>query len=468
MNAMTETKNPLTAFAQWCAATPNSWSKVATDRAHDAFIDTLAVMVPGALEDVSKTVAGLAAKWGQGACHAVGFKAGFSAPMAALVNGTSAHALDFDDNFDPAKAHASAVIIPALLAVGEENNATYAQMLDAYIVGLQIMGLTGQGVNPFHRSRGWHATATIGTVGAAAGCARLMKLKPEQAAHAISLSTSLAGGFMSQFGTMTKPLHAGLAAAGAVQATQFAEAGITAGSETLHGPQGMGTLMVGPDVADLRALMADKDEYGQKVTFRTSDIGSPLHIEKYGLKPKRFPNCGSIHRALDGLLELREKYGFDSTVVKKVFIRAPAAHLRNLMYDKPASPTEARFSLEYSLAVGLYSGTVGVADYEMDAIKRPEIWALMPLIHKEYIDKLESDFPTQIHVTLASGETISTEVDMPVGSSAQPFTAKQLWQKFDTCTKPFLSQTQHKKVTALLKTEKPESISVQELMTLLI
>ncbi|MBV1900445.1 MAG: MmgE/PrpD family protein [Kordiimonadaceae bacterium] len=428
-----DTNNPLHAFAIWTAGTGRDWSDLAITRAHNALIDTVAVMIPGAQEPVTQKVFTVAQKWGPGTCNAAGFTAGLSAPMAALVNGTAAHALDFDDNFDPAKAHASAVLVPALLALADENNLSGDALLDAYIVGLQITGLVGQGVNPFHRNRGWHATATVGTVGAAAGCARLMGLNAEKTAHAISLSTSLAGGFMSQFGTMTKPLHAGFAAAGAVQAAQLAGAGITAGSETLHGDKGMGTLMVGPDVEELRAVMADKDEHGQKVTFRTDNIGTPLHIERYGLKVKRFPNCASLHRALDGLLELKETHGITAEDVEKILVRAPASHLRNLMYERPTTVMEAKFSLEYGLAVALKCGNATLSDYRNSAVHRPEITDLLPLIERDYVEKLETDFPTEVHIFLKSGKKVQSKVDMPVGSSPNPLSLAQLWDKFAAC-----------------------------------
>ncbi|UTW58510.1 MmgE/PrpD family protein [Kordiimonas sp. SCSIO 12603] len=459
-------QNPLHAFALWTSTADRKWSDLALDRARDAITDTVAVMIPGATEPVTKTVQKLAQKWGKGSISTVGFKDGLSAPMAALVNGTAAHALDFDDNFDPAKAHASAVLVPALLAVADEIDANGQDLLDAYIVGLQIIGLVGQGVNPYHRSRGWHATATVGAVGSAAGCARLMGLDPEKTAHTISLATSMAGGFMSQFGTMTKPLHAGLAAAGAVQAAQFAEAGITAGSETLHGEKGMGTLMVGPDVEELRAFMADKDEHGQKVKFRTESIGEPLHIEKYGLKLKRFPNCGSVHRSLDGLLELRSKHGFKETDVENIFVRAPAAHLRNLMYERPTNSMEAKFSLEYGLAVGLLTGNAGLADYLDEVVERPEVTALLPLVKKEYVEKLESDFPTEVHVTLKSGEKVSTKVDMPVGSSANPLSNAQLWEKFQACVNGLLSEQQFGAIRHELEATR-DSMKVRSLTGLL-
>ena len=460
----TDTINPLLAFADWTANTSDAWSDLALTRARDAFLDVVSVCIPGAQEDVTKTVLGVAASWGQGPCTVIGHTQKLSAPMAAMVNGTAAHALDFDDNFDPAKAHATAVLAPALLAVAEARDISGERLLDAYIVGLQIMGRVGQGVNPFHRSRGWHATATLGCVGTAAGCARLIGLDADRTAHAISLSTSLAGGFMSQFGTMTKPLHAGLAAAGAVQAAELAEAGITAGKDTLHAPNGMGTLMVGQDVAELRDFMKDRDEYGQKVDFPVRDIGKPLMIEKYGLKVKRFPNCGSVHRSLDALLELRETHDLCADDVTDIFVRAPAAHLRNLMYDRPKNSMEAKFSLEYGLAVGLLKGSAGLGDYAEEVITAdPVVNKLLPLVRKEYVEKLESDFPTEVHLTLKGGSVVSTSVKMPVGSSSAPLSEEQLIQKFDACAANTITPAQGDRIKTSIMAL-PHGGSVKELM----
>ena len=192
-NIKTGSANPLHAFAEWASGVDNRWSELAVNRTINAFTDVIAVMVPGAHEAVCGKVWSLAKSWGLGKCSAVGFEAGLSAPMAAMVNGTSAHALDFDDNFDPAKAHATAVLAPALLALAEQRDLNGKQLIDAYIVGLQIIGRVGQGVNPFHRNRGWHATATVGAVGSAAGCARLLGLNAVETAHAISIATSMCG-----------------------------------------------------------------------------------------------------------------------------------------------------------------------------------------------------------------------------------------------------------------------------------
>ena len=245
--------NPVLAYGAWLAETPDAWPDEALESAHRQFIDVLGVTIPGAVEPATLAVLETVRNWGAGPATAILQAARLAPPWAALVNGTAAHALDFDDNFDPAKAHATAVLAPAILAVAEAEGASGRQCLDAYIAGLQILGRAGQGVNPAHRNRGWHATATVGAIGAAAACARLLSLDTQTAAHAISISTSMAAGFMSQFGTMTmKLLHAGLAAKAGVMAASLARAGIDAGKDTLDGQTGMNRLMVGPDYEQLR------------------------------------------------------------------------------------------------------------------------------------------------------------------------------------------------------------------------
>ena len=124
------------------------------------------------------------------------------------------------------------------------------------------------------------------------------------AAYAVSIATSMAAGFMSQFGTMTKPLHAGLAAKSGVIAASLARAGIDAGLDTLDGPTGMNRLMVGPDYEQLRDTLTHV-EHGQNLRFETASIGEPLLILSSGFRVKRFPNCGSAHRAMDGAFSLK-------------------------------------------------------------------------------------------------------------------------------------------------------------------
>src|SRR3954468_1909624 len=314
--------NPVLAYGNWLATTPADWPETAWQAARRAFVDTIAVAVPGATEPVTRKVFETVRPWGEGSSTVILQSACLPAPWAALVNGTAAHALDYDDNFDPAKAHASAVLVPAILALGEQQAADGRSCLDAYIAGLQILGRVGQGVNPAHRNRGWHATATVGAIGAAAACARLLKLDAMRSAFAISIATSVAAGFMSQFGTMTKPVHAGLAAKSGLLAASLARAGIDAGLDTLDGPNGMQRLMVGPDYQALRDGLTHV-EHGQNLRFETEGVGEPLLILASGLKQKRFPNCGSAHRAMDGLAELVARHGFTAAEIAAIDVRAP-------------------------------------------------------------------------------------------------------------------------------------------------
>ena len=425
--------NPVLAYGAWLADTPAAWPDEAWRAAQRAFIDIVAVTVPGAAEPVSRKVFGTVRSWGEGTSTAIGQGGRLPAPWAALVNGTAAHALDFDDNFDPAKAHATAVLAPSILALGEQEGASGRDCLDAYIAGLQILGRVGQGVNPAHRNRGWHATATVGAIGAAAACARLLKLDTHRAAYAVSIATSMAGGFMSQFGTMTKPLHAGLAAKSGVLAASLARAGIDAGLDTLDGPTAMNRLMVGPDYEQLRDTLTHV-EHGQNLRFETARVGEPLLLLSSGLKLKRFPNCGSAHRAMDGLVALKQGHGFGAGEVEAVNVRAPVTHLNNLMYKAPMDALQAKFSLEYALACLLVTGNCTLADFSDAAAMRPEIRALYPRIHRHPVDKAEGEFPTEVEILLKDGQRFEIAVPWPAGSLAAPFTDAQLWAKFDGCT----------------------------------
>jgi 2-methylcitrate dehydratase PrpD len=430
--------NPVLAYGAWLAETPDAWPEAARASAARQFIDILACIVPGAAEPVTRLVFDTVAPWGAGPSVAILQGARLAAPWAALVNGTAAHALDFDDNFDPAKAHATAVLVPAILALAEQEGASGAACLDAYVAGLQIFGRVGQGLNPVHRNRGWHATATIGAIGAAAACARLLGLGAREAAFALSIATSMAAGSMAQFGTMTKPLHAGLAAKAGVMAASLARAGVDAGLATLDGPTGLNRLMVGPDYEQLRDTLGHV-EHGQNLRFETAAVGEPLLLLSSGLKLKRFPNCGSAHRAMDGLAALIDAHGFAPADIAEIHVRAPVTHLNNLMYTVPEDALQAKFSLEYALACIAIAGRCTLADFTDAAAARPAWRAFAARVHRHPIDKAEGEFPTEIEVRLADGRSFEIAVPWPAGSLAAPFTEAQLWAKFDGCTAPLLA-----------------------------
>ncbi len=429
--------NPLLAYGAWLANTADDWPADAIAAARNAFVDTLGVSIPGAAEAVTRKVFATVRPWGEGPCTVIGAAVRLAAPWAALVNGTAAHALDFDDNFDPPKAHASAVLVPAILAFAEQEQSSGRACLDAYIAGLQIMGRVGQGVNPAHRNRGWHATGTVGAIGAAAACARLLRLPAREAAFALSIATSMAGGFMSQFGTSTKPLHAGLAAKAGIMAASLARAGVDAGLGTLDGPIGMNRLMVGPDLEELRANLTHID-HGQTLRFETESVGEPLLILSSGLKVKRFPNCGSAHRAMDGLLALIERHGFTARDIAEVRVSAPASHLANLMYEDPQDPAQAKFSLEYACTLIALNSRCALADFAGETVTSPQLRAFFPRIRRIPVDMGEGEFPTRVEVLLNDGSAYAIEVEMPVGSLAAPLSEAQYAAKFGECAAPWI------------------------------
>lgn len=431
-------KNPLESFGAWTADVSDSWPADALEWAHREFIDVIAVMIPGAAEPATRYAFDAVRQWGQGPCAVVGQRNRLSAPWAALVNGTAGHALDFDDNFDPPKAHATTVLAPAILALAEQENLSGAACLDAYIVGLQIMGRVGQGVNPTHRNRGWHATATVGVIGAAAACARLLQLDAHASAQALSAATSMSAGFMSQFGTMMKPVHAGLAAKGGIMAATFAQVGITAGMDTLDGRTGMNRLMVGPDYEELRDTITHV-EHGQNLRYEVDSVGAPLLITEHKFRVKRFPTCGAIHRAMDGMLDLRTQHGFTASDVTSVDLYMPRVHFNNVMYTDPQDALQAKFSAEYAVGCVLARGDCTLADFRPEAVMGEDVRRLFPLIHRHPVDKLEGEFPTEVHVTLKDGRMVKAVVDMPLGSKKAPFSDAQYWAKFDACCDGFLS-----------------------------
>jgi len=444
MNTDSTGINVVEAYGNWVASCPSDWSDAALDSAHRQLIDTIAVMLPGALEPSAQITLKTVSAWanaGSHSAHVTGSTVDLPPPWAALVNGTAAHALDFDDNYDPPKAHASAVLYPAILALAGIAKSSGMAVLDAYITGLQIMGRVGQGVNPVHRNRGWHATATVGVFGTAAACARLLKLDAKQSAHALSLASSMSSGFMSQFGTMAKSLHAGLAAKGGILAASLAQQGMEAGKHTLDGPNGMNTLMVGPD-RDLLKQQLTGAEHGQTLSFEVNNIGEPVHITEYGFRVKRFPNCGSAHRAMDILLDIIQANRLQAGQIMKVQVYAPKSHLDNLFYHNPISGLEAKFSMQYALACLIETGYCKLQDFSDDAVARPALRSHFNKIELHPIDQLESVCPTRLVVYLTSGSHYELSASMPKGSLHAPFSTAQYWEKFDACVSGLLSAEQ--------------------------
>ena len=413
-------------LAAWIARAPRIRDKRALALAKDAMRDIVACMIAGAKDEATLRVARAAAGWGGGACSIVGQGGSLPAPAAALVNGTAAHALDYDDNFHPMAGHATAVLAPAILALAEERRASGHALLDAYIVGLEVQARVGEGVNLAHYERGWHSTSTIGVFGAAAACARLLGLDPKRVNAALSLAFSMAGGSKLQFGTMAKPMHAGLAAQHGVMAAALAASGVTGIAEPLEGPWGFRDLFAGAGSPGFTALQPAR----------------ALAIERYGLKAKLHPCCASAHCAIDALLSLRQKHGFSPAQVERVEVLVNRMSYDNLMYAIPRTELEARFSMHWCMALALLNGRLELADFTAAALRRAEVRAWLPRIAMRHTEpgrehplKDNGREPALVTVLLKDGRPLERYAQHPKGSLQAPLEAGELDAKFDDCTR---------------------------------
>ena len=417
------------AIARWGSET-TAFTPLARERATHAILDTVGCIVAGAGDEVTvMSSAFLDDRWQGPSTTVTGRRA--TPGHAALVNGTAAHCLDFDDTFRPLMGHASAVLVPALLAVAEARGASGAELIEAYLVGLEAQAVIGDGMNPRHYALGWHATSTIGAVGAAAGVARLLGLDAAGIARALSLAASMAAGAKGQFGTPAKPLHAGLSARNAVEAGLLAVTGMTGRLDILEHRFGF------------QALYGGDGESWDAVIGR---IGAPHAIETIGLTPKRHPCCASTHNTLDMVLDLRAAHGFGAGDVAAVETLVGSINKNNLSYDAPVDEMQARFSMHYCVAVALERGRLSISDFTPAAVVRPEIRKLLPLTAmRAYAPEEEASsayLPHKVLVRLTDGTVLHAERDMERGTLADPFDEADRRAKFMDCCAGYFDEIQ--------------------------
>jgi len=434
---------PTHCMAAWIEAAPRSWSEIALARAEAAFIDTVACMLAGADDPAARRARATTARWGAGDATICGTPTRQAEPWAALANGTAAHALDYDDVLEIANAHVSAVLVPAILALGEERQAAGEDCLDAFIVGVEIMARLGEAMNMTHYFLGWHTTLTLGSISAAAAAARLLKLDAARASAAISIATSMASGLKLQLGTMTKPIHAGLAAKNGILAAAMAESGVTAAEDIFEGERGFVALFAGTPIARL-------DDALEK-------LGAPPAIEQHGLWQKYYPCCASAHRPLDAILALRAESGISPGSIKSIDALVSEVAAQNLTYPAPVGAMQARFSMHYLLASALVDGELSLDAFEPSALQRPQIRELLPKITMNADPAQPGDAGTdatrhsaEVTLHLSDGGTLSRSVADPRGHPQQAMDAVELAHKFMSCAERCLTQDKAKTVLAVL------------------
>ncbi|HEY0297331.1 MAG TPA: MmgE/PrpD family protein [Bordetella sp.] len=396
-------------------------------------LDTIGVTLAGAREDAPR-LAARALDLGEGPSLVLGARRRVGALDAALINGTASHALDFDDCNNTLGGHPSAPVLSALIPLAEQLGSSGRDFVTAYVAGFEAETKIGLAVNFHHYTKGWHPTATLGTFGAAAACARLMGLDAAGTATALALAASFASGIKANFGTMTKPLHVGHCARNGLYAARLAREGFTANAaRVFEHKQGFLDVFNGPGTYD---------------TQRALDAwAKPLDIVEPGIAVKQYPCCGSTHPALDAMLELVRRHGPRLEQVERVDAWIHARRLAHTNRPRPNSPLDAKFSLQYVLARALLDGHVGVNDFIESAYRQPEVLALLPRIHvAAYNETGVGGFPEANHfgglvrITLRDGSVLEAQVDQPLGrTSANPLPPALLRDKFSLCASAVLA-----------------------------
>jgi 2-methylcitrate dehydratase PrpD len=403
------------------------------EKAKKAIADTFAVILAGAGSEVAEPLRRYVQSAGEtGATPILGSGMTAAAEMAALVNGTFGHALDFDDVLSIMPAHPSAVIMAAVLASIDGQRIGGRALIEAYALGVEVGGKLGVGMTNEHYERGFHATGTLALFSALAALVKLHKLGESTVRQSFGIAASMASGLRRNFGTMTKPLHTGLAARSAVTALRLAASGFTAA----------------PDIFEARAgFFAAYGTEASNADVTANSLGKPFVIVDPGLALKKFPCCYACHRGMDGLLALRERLRFDAGSIERVICRMPPGGMMVLTYPRPVTGLEGKFSLEYCLAAGVLDGKYELATFSDAAVRREAIQSLYARIAAVEDPACRGDDANfekrssgsrgyvEVEVTLKNGRSDKVRIDHAPGHPRRELSWDDLHAKFMDCAR---------------------------------
>jgi len=417
----------------------------------NGFIDTVAVMIAGREEPVTRIAQQWVSMRGCSSRHArvlLGDERS-SARDAAFVNGVAAHALDYDDV--GLQGHPSAVLVPALLAEGERLGCTGSALLSAYVVGHEVWAELISRDEDLHHLKGWHPTGVFGTLGAAAAVAALRGLDASRAAQALGLAASMASGLAANFGSMAKPFHAGQAAAHGIDAVDLAEAGMTAAGDVLEHPRGFLTAISPAGRVNLEPPPVD--------------FGTSLRLASLGLTVKKYPMCFATHRVIDAALDLVRNHDVHPQQVKFIEATVGPAQASMLRNARPSNGLEAKFSLQFAVAAALVARACGLAELQDAFVQRPEVQALFERMEVRTVNTSHPTEPTlaasdRLVVRLDDGRVLdSGEVYAARGDASSPLTDEDLTAKFLDCTRDIGPARSRSLLESMLRLPELETIS---------
>jgi len=402
--------------------------------ARSALTDAVGVALGGSVEAAASIAAELVREE-QAKPEAGVFGHGFrtSAPQAAWLNGIAAHALDFDSSY-VTMGQPMAGLAPAVFALAEPLGVSGRELLAAYIVGYEVTGKLVRTAATLPDGNAWHATATYGTLGCTAAAARLLKLSAEETRTALGIAASMASGIVSNFGTMTKPLHAGLGARNGVLAAKLAQRGFTGNTTILETTNGF-----------LPAFAGATPE----ATRYVEELGQVWEIEQ-GVRYKAYPCGGLSHAAIDAALALRQEHGLRPDLIEAIDVKVSSYTASRIVFGIPESETQAKFSMGYVIARALVEGHLAPDSFGDDAIRDPVTLDLARKVRMgadpafAATPRMDAggqrvNVPATVTVRLTDGRTVSHQVYAPKGGPENPMTSAELEAKFNTCAQRVLS-----------------------------
>ena len=399
-------------LAHFVATHPSrGWSDAVDHAAHRTFLNWLGCAV-GAAEHESVQAALAAVRLLQPAPQAsvLGRRDKVDMASAALLNGISSHTFDFDDTHLKTIIHPAGPVASALLALAEHTGASGRALMDALVLGIDVSCRVGNAMYPDHYDRGWHITGSTGTVGAAAGCARLLGLSEAQTAMALGIAASQPIGMREQFGSMTKPFHPGGAARAGLMSALLAQQGFTASPKALEAPRGM------------MQTISTKNDWSEI----TEGLGQQFEIALNTFKPFA---CGIvIHPCIDGCAQLRAQ-GITPEQIASLEIRVHSLVLELTGKKEPADGLQAKFSVYHGCAAGLMFGRAAEEEFSDAIVTRPDMVALRRKVVATVDDSIDES-AADITAVLTDGRRVHLRVEHAIGSLQNPMTDAQLEAKF--------------------------------------
>ena len=335
-------------------------------------LDGFATMMGGAPEEASRKIrAHVEAVGGRGDARVIGTALKVPCQMAALANGVQGHVLDYDDAqlaTAPGRplgqqVHPTTPVLAAALALAEKTRVSGSELLAAYVVGVEVACRLGDAVEPGHYMDGFHPTGTLGVFGAAAACAYLLGLDRERSGWTLGIAGGLSAGLRANRGTMAKALNAGRAAENGVVAATLAAKGFTASAVVFEDPMGFFSAACG-------------GRYDPELLR----FGSPWFLREPGVVIKRYPCAGIMHPVLDALLPLIRQHQVNPAAVHRLRIRLHPDATRPLVYERPETGLQGKFSLPYTAAAALLDRGLTLAHYTDGRVRDPAVRALMPRV----------------------------------------------------------------------------------------